>query len=370
MDDTASETTAWLVLLRAPGLAARDLFQLLEHCGSASAAVAQAPGLHRSGSAPAWAAYLRHPDSQDIEQDLAWLEAPDHALLTWRDARYPPTLREIADPPIALFVAGDPTVLATRQVAVVGSRHPTPGGRDIAYRLAGQLARVGITITGGLARGVDTAGHRGALDAGGLSVAVAGTGLDQVYPRENRDLARRIAGCGALVSEFPTGTPPRREHFPRRNRIISGLGAGVLVVEAALRSGSLITARHAANQGRDVFAVPGSIFNPLARGCHALLRDGAKLVETAADVLEELGYPSLVPASTGDARTRDRTLDEEHRRVLEALGYDPAPVDLVVARTRLTPGTVSAILLALELRGLAICAPGGHYFRAGRGPEK
>lgn len=367
MDDTASETAAWLLLVRTPGLGATGLLRLVEHCGSASGVLARIPELRRSGLDPASAAYLRHPDWRKVKQDLAWLALPHHVLLTWQDSRYPPALREIADPPPALFVAGTPAVLATPQVAVVGSRNPTPGGRDIAYQLAGQLAAVGLTITGGLARGVDTAGHRGALDAGGLSVAVAGTGLDQVYPRENRDLARRIAERGALVSEFPMGTPPRRENFPRRNRIISGLGAGVLVVEAALRSGSLITARHAANQGREVFAVPGSIYNPVARGCHALLRDGAKLVETAEDILEELTQPALGAGPAARLHPPAPELDEIQRRVLDALGYDPAPVDLVVTRTRLTAGTVSAILLALELRGLAICAPGGRYFRAGKG---
>jgi DNA processing protein len=300
---------------------------------------------------------------------LAWLARPGHHLLALADPAYPAQLREISDPPPLLFVIGDPARLATPQVAVIGSRNPSLGGREQAESLARGLAAAGVTVTSGLALGIDGAAHRGALVGGGYTVAVAGTGPDRIYPAHHHDLAREIVARGAVVTEFPTGTPPRPEHFPRRNRIISGLSLGVVVVEAALRSGSRITARHAADQGREVFAVPGSVRNPLARGCHALLRDGAKLVETVEDILEELDSGFLrapAPAPGGVAPGPDP--DATQCRVLEALGHDPAPVDRLVERTGLTADAVSAILLTLELRGLVASAPGGCYERTGTGP--
>ncbi len=277
----------WLALNRTPGVGTVTFHDLLERYGDPA-------GVFTSGTAhpslsPASSAWLKDPDWDLVDQDLRWLEGPDNHLLTLGHPDYPTLLAELPDAPPLLFVHGDPGVLSLPQLAIVGSRNPTPGGESTARDFARHLAAAGVTVTSGLALGVDGAAHEGALDAEGVTVAVMGTGLDRVYPARHRDLAHRIAVRGALVSEFAPGTPPKGDHFPRRNRIISGLSLGTLVVEAALRSGSLITARLASEQGREVFAIPGSIHNPLARGCHALIRQGAKLVETGQDILDELG---------------------------------------------------------------------------------
>ena len=304
-----------------------------------------------------------------VERDLHWLQRPDHHVLWLAGPHYPECLREIPDPPLVLFVRGRTQALCQPQVAIVGSRRASPGGRDTAFALARDLARAGLAITSGLARGIDAAGHRGALAGGGMTLAVAGNGLDRVYPPQHAELAERIAARGAVLSEFAPGTPPLAGNFPRRNRIISGLSLGVLVVEAARRSGSLITARHAAEQGRDVFAVPGSVHNPLAQGCHRLIRDGAKLVEAASDVLEEL--PSCTaahPTARCDERAPGKGCVEpvDHARVLRAVGYEWTPFDSIVQRSGLTPESVSSILLALELGGAVVSIPGGAYIRAAR----
>jgi DNA processing protein len=258
-------------------------------------------------------------------------------------------------------VQGDRALLARPQLAVVGSRNPTPVGRQNATAFARALAQAGLGITSGLALGIDTAAHQGALDAGGTTLAVAGTGLDRVYPPRNRALAHAIAARGALVSEFAVGAGPRAEHFPRRNRLISGMSLGVLVVEAALQSGSLITARLAGEQGREVFALPGSIHSPLARGCHALIRQGAKLVETAQHILEELG-PLARAATTAAAPDRRLVpgLAPLEAQLLECLGYEATHIDALIERSGLTPDAVSSILLALELRGVVLAGPAGY----------
>ena len=307
---------------------------------------------------------MKSPATDELE--AAWLAEPNHHLISLADPRYPALLREIADPPAGLYVIGDPDILSATQLGIVGSRNPTPGGSENAHAFAHYLTQSGLTITSGLALGVDAAAHRGALAAGGKTIAVAGTGLDRVYPARHRELAHQIAGQGALISEFPLGMPALPANFPRRNRIISGLSLGVLVVEAALQSGSLITARLAADQGREVFAIPGSIHNPLARGCHALIRQGAKLVETAADILEELGPIAQI---TGLARQTDGVgnitsgLSVEAMALLDCLGFDPTPVDSLIERSGLTPEAVSSMLLVLELQGHVVSAPGGHYNR-------
>jgi len=290
-------------------------------------------------------------------------------------------LKEVPSPPAALFVAGDPDVLWRPQVAVIGSRNPTAGGRDNARDFAAELALRGMTITSGMAAGIDSVAHEAALDAGGLTIAVAGTGLDIVYPASGRALAERIRAQGALVSELPPGTPARRAHFPSRNRIISGLSLGVLVIEAGLRSGTLITARLAAGQGRDVFALPGSIHNPLAKGCHRLIREGARLVESVDEILQELAplagqlasrlegelaapSPPLLEMGAGDPQFE---LDSEYRQLWSCLGYDPAPVDSIIEQSGLTARAVSAMLLMLELRGMVEAHPGGAFSRIKRG---
>ncbi len=355
----------WLALARVPGIGPRSFRRLLERYGSPRR-LFEHPEL--AAELPAeLRASLRSPDWDGVSRDLAWAEAQGNRILLWHHAEYPPLLRQLPDPPMLLFVRGDAGLLGSPQLAIVGSRNPTTGGAETAQAFAHHLAGSGITVTSGMALGIDGAAHRGALAAGGHTIAVAGTGLDRVYPARHRQLAHQISEHGALVSEFPPGTPALPEHFPRRNRVISGLSLGTLVVEAALRSGSLITARLAAEQSREVFAIPGSIHNPLARGCHALIRQGAKLVETAADVLEEL-LPQLhlaleerpAPAET----TGTRSGDAARREVLDCLGYDPVSVDLLVERTGLTPEGVSSILLELELEGQVTSAAGGLYTRA------
>lgn len=363
----------WLTLLRAPGVgpaAFRDL--LARGVAPEAASGASAATLRRLGFDGAARAWLQAPDTACIDADLDWVARPGNHALILSDPAYPELLRALPDAPPVLFVHGDPGVLALPLLALVGSRNPTPGGRDNAAAFARHLAAGGVGIVSGLALGIDAAAHEGALAAEGLTVAVLGHGLDRVYPAAHRDLAHRIAaGGGALVSEFPPGVPPRAEHFPRRNRIISGLSLGVLVVEAAIRSGSLITARTAAEQGREVFAIPGSIHNPLARGCHRLIRQGAKLVETAADILEELG-PLYLAGLEGrcDAETalvpETAGTDPDYRRLLEALGHDPVSVDVVVDRSGLTPEAVSSMLLLLELQGVVESVPGGLFTRATR----
>ena len=356
-----------LALLRAPGIGPARFARLLEHFGSAAAAfAADGPELRSLELPDAALDYLRRPDWGRVEKDLAWLERPGNHLLRLDDARYPPLLRQIPYPPPLLFVHGDPDCLRLPQLAIVGTRNPTPMGRETAQRFAAHLAEFGLLITSGLALGIDAAAHQGALAGGGRTIAVMGTGLDRVYPAQHRDLAHAIAERGALVSEFSIGTSPAAGNFPQRNRLISGLALGVLVVEAAAQSGSLITARLANEQGREVFAIPGSIHNPLAKGCHTLIRQGAKLVETAADILEELG---ALAAATQEATSpvaaapTSAALDEEYRQLLAAMGDEPAGIDLLVDRCGLTAEAVSSMLLILELEGYVAAIPGGLYSR-------
>jgi DNA processing protein len=317
------------------------------------------------------AAYLASPAAAaDPPPALRrWLEAPRHHLVPFTDPRFPPLLRSLPDCPIALYVAGNLEVLADPQVAIVGSRNPTPQGRETAGAFAGYLAERGLAITSGLAVGIDAAAHQGAL-AKGVSLAVVGTGLDIVYPRRHRALCADIEAQGALISEFPLGTPPMRHNFPRRNRLIAGLCLGTLVVEAAGRSGSLITARLANTYGREVFAVPGSIHSPLSRGCHELIKAGATLVDSAADILSELNFSAFF-ANDLDAAAAGRSggppaagMDKDHKILLDALGFDPVDLDALVVRTGFKPEAVSSMMLILELEGHVQAAPGGRYSRA------
>jgi DNA processing protein len=365
MDSTPSdEAAAWCVLLRAPGVGCQTLNTLLVGGMPATQLLAQPPA-----SLPvALRDYLRAPDRPGAEADMRWLEQTRNFLLRITDPGYPALLRELPSPPSALFLHGDPDLLGLPQLAIVGSRNPSTGGRRTAGEFAGFLAASGLIVASGLATGIDAAAHRGALDADGLTLAVTGTGLDRVYPARNRALAHDIAMNGLLVSEFPCGTPPLPGNFPRRNRILAGLSLGTLVVEAATQSGSLITARLAAEAGREVFAIPGSIHNPLARGCHALIRDGAKLVETGQHVLEELapllheaGFsPHAVPAAPEPVAA---PMDPQHRELLHAMGYDPVTTDELVARTGFAAAEVSSILLLLELQGHVSSAAGGQFTR-------
>jgi len=365
--DTA--VSAWLRLLRTPGVGPVRFAKILEVHGS--------PEIFLQAKRAAWRAaglkdvacdYLAQDEDAGVTADLEWAQGAERHILLQTDPRYPQSLRELHDAPPLLFVQGDLDLLSTPQLAIVGSRNPTAGGRDNAREFAASFARAGITVTSGLAIGIDGAAHEGALNAGGFSIAVCATGLEQVYPARHRDLAHRLAKQGALVSEFATGTEPRAEYFPRRNRIISALSQGVLVVEAAERSGSLITARLAVEQGHEVFAIPGSIHNPLSKGCHRLIRQGAKLVESAADVLEEIGprfanvaadWRAQQMADKPPAVAEDD--DTDTQSLLKALGQDPVSMQTLIERSGLTADRLSAMLTVLEIDGRITTLPGGRY---------
>jgi DNA processing protein len=302
------------------------------------------------------AARVQSPvDPHALALTRAWLENPAHEIVAWDDADYPRALLELGYAPPALFFVGRRELLNRPALAIVGSRNATAQGAENARAFAQALSQAGLTIVSGLAVGIDAAAHEGALAGAGSTLAVVGTGLDRVYPARNRELAHRIAESGGMLSEFPPGTPPKESNFPRRNRLISGLSRGVLVVEAALVSGSLITARCAGDQGREVFAIPGSIHSPLSKGCHRLIREGAKLVETAQDVLVELG---MVASGAGAAASVATTLEET---LLAALGNDVVAMDALVERSGLTSATVMATLTKLELDGRVAAAPGGSW---------
>lgn len=367
--DSAS---AWLRLIRCEALGNAAALRLLAHFGSAQTAV--------DASASAWlragVERKRPPpglEDPQVQADLAWLAgAGNRHLIDWQHPAYPERLRGIANPPLALFVLGDPGLLAQPQLAMVGSRAATPQGLDNARAFAAELARRGLIVTSGLALGIDGAAHQGALDGGGATLAVCGTGLDRVYPARHKALAHAlIERGGALVSELAPGAGARREHFPRRNRLIAGLSLGVLVVEASTESGSLITARLAAEQGREVFAIPGSIHNPLAKGCHRLIREGAKLVESIDDILLELA-PQLsawlqsqpvVPPAAGPEASDLPEPDPESARLLSLLSDAPRDIDDLVAASGMKVELVSILLTRLELLGRVAVHAGGYQRR-------
>jgi DNA processing protein len=351
-----------LALLRTPMVGPRNFKALVERFGSAEAALAAPTSAYAGlGFGKETLAGLAKPDWDRVEGDLRWLETPGRHCLVADDPAYPALLAEIADPPPLLFVSGNVAALAKRQLAVVGSRNPSPMGTKNARDFACALVEAGLAVTSGMALGVDAAAHRGALEGGGVTLAVAGTGLDLVYPRSHHALAESIVGQGgALVSEFPTGTPPQASNFPRRNRIISGLSLGVLVVEAALKSGSLITARMALEQDREVFALPGAINNPLARGCNFLIKQGAKLVETVDDILEEFSLARLAGDPLSARQIEGLEIDQECQQLLKYIAYAPTSVDTLVAATGNAPEAIASLLLALELQGHIISADGGY----------
>jgi DNA processing protein len=365
----AAERAAWLRLSLTPGLGPVALRALLAGFGlpqqvlaAGRAALARQLGDELAGrlSGP-----IPPETTEAIERTEAWLAAtPDAALLSLADPAYPRALLDSADPPPLLYARGRVELLTRPALAIVGSRNCSAQGAANAQTFARHLAASGLSIVSGLALGIDAAAHVGALEGGeAATIAVLGTGADRIYPASNRALAERIAREGLIVSEFPLGTPALTHHFPRRNRIIAGLAKGVLVVEAALRSGSLITARLAAESGREVFAIPGSIHSPLARGCHRLIRDGAKLVETAADILEELRLPAPAASAAADDAACRRGADQE--RVLAALGHDPVELDTLAARLGMEAGALLAVLLELELAQDVERLPGNRYQRLG-----
>ncbi|HXS73191.1 MAG TPA: DNA-processing protein DprA [Rhodanobacteraceae bacterium] len=373
---TDDDIRAWLILLRAPGVGPASLRALIARAGSAQDACNAARRFRgESGLSNEALSWIESPDAARLEADLTWLGQPDHHLLRFSDADFPPQLAEIAQPPAALFVAGNPALLLGAQIAVVGARSASAQGLANARGFARVFARAGLTVTSGLADGIDGAAHGGALDASGVTIAVIGTGADLVYPRKHRELSHRIVERGAIVSEYPLGTPARAEHFPQRNRLIAGLALGTLIVEAGLQSGSLITARLAGEMGREVFALPGSIHNPLARGCHRLIRDGARLTETAQEVIEALapGAHALgaelrarLDAAPADASSDPRSAradDPDYAKLLAALGETPAGLDELAARTGLNPAALSSMLLLLELEGAVGPAVNGRWQR-------
>ncbi len=362
------DIAAWVRLAETPGVGRSAARRLLAAFGSASAVFgAPRAALREVVGAPLVDALASRSEAIEaqIVRTLAWLaESADEAraVITLGDPRYPPLILETADPPLLLYARGRAELLRADAIAVVGSRNPTPQGEENAQAFSAHLSGAGLTIVSGLALGIDAAAHAGGLAGTGGTIAVVGTGLDRVYPRRHLALAHRIAAAGLLISEFPLGSPARAEHFPVRNRIIAGLTRGTLVVEAALQSGSLITARLAIEAGRDVFAIPGSIHSPQSRGCHALIKQGAKLVDHANDILEELRMPA------GGPRGSEASVEAQGKEdlILAALGFDPVTLDALVARTGWPPADLSARLLDLELEGRVTRLPGQLFQRSGR----
>ena len=372
----------WLTIVNAPSVGGASLIGIIESMGGAAAVVAaSARDLTRHGLPEEAVDAITRPDQAAIEAGLQWLSQPNHHLLCWDSDDYPALLRRINGPPAALFIDGDPGCLWQPQIAVIGSRNPTAGGLDHARDFASTLARQGMTITSGLASGIDAAAHTAAMDTGAMTIAVNGTGLDIVYPASSRQVAKRVCAQGAMVSELPLGSPPKRQHFPSRNRIISGLSLAVLVIEAGLNSGTLITARKAAEQGRDVFALPGSLNNPMAKGCHRLIREGARLVETTADIMQELGpvaaelhmeirqrlqqADSPHEAEEVPSKRKPELLDDsDYSAVWAVLGFDPKPVDTIIEQSGLSAREVSSMLLMMELKGMVKKHDNGCFFRA------
>lgn len=373
----SSATAQWLFLTCLPNLGRtrrRELlteFPDLPRLLSMNAATLRAMGM-TSDAITAIQAWQQQDETHPAVRDVRFIQdsCRKHGtgILTWPDTDYPEQLRHIHDAPLVLYTLGDTELLARDQIGIIGSRKATPAGLDHARRFAAELSARELLVTSGLALGVDGAAHAGALDAGFPTIAVIGCGLDRIYPHQHRRLGERVIAQGLVISEYPPGTPARAAHFPQRNRIISGLSRGVLVVEAGLRSGSLITARMALEQGREVFAIPGSVHSPVARGCHHLIKQGARLVETVDDILEELGAwwsPPLTPepASVPEPKRHDNGplagLDSREIAVFEALGYDPQSTDALSSATGLPADQLMQSLLLLELQGLVSSAPGG-----------
>lgn len=375
------ELACWLALWRLPGVGPALFEQVIGECGGVGPLFRQPQTQWQAwGFSPeqvaALGAFVRRQAgllTDGVRRDLDWLQqSPDHHILSWQHPAYPELLRQIRGAPPLLFVRGNPALLALPQIAIVGSRHCSREGKTLAHQFASHFSRHGFVTTSGLALGIDAAAHEGALESG-QTVAVLAHGLDTVFPVRNRGLGEQVAARGALVSEFPVGVQPRPEFFPRRNRIISGLSLGVLVVQAAIKSGSLITANEAADQGREVFAIPGSIHDPLARGCHALIRNGARLVENAGQVVEELqpllGFlqlqlpidsPVMDSPVMDQAQASNQAGSDSEQRVLNTLEFEPSSVDQIVMLTGLPVAEVSAALVLLELDGLIRQQRGGY----------
>lgn len=388
------ELESWIKLWRVSGIGSKKFQLLLNHFGSPKAVfLSNTTQIVQAGLSQKDASAVIDEKNNEVssKSDIEWLEASDqHHILTFECDDYPKRLKLINDAPALLYVHGNLSILQDPQLGIVGSRNPTQSGHNNAYEFSKHLAQTGLCITSGLALGVDGAAHQGAIDGNGPTIAVIATGIDRVYPAKHRDLAHKIVETGAIISEFPVGTHPDSRHFPRRNRIISAMSYGVLVVEAALKSGSLITARLAMEQNREVFAIPGSIHNPLAKGCHQLIRQGAKLVETAEDILEEMaGLIDLndhektkaeidvsVPKKSNDetaqlssdneseqSQEMESVLDKDHSKLLNAMGFDPISIDQLVVATGFDAASIAAMLLILELQNYVTSNGGGTYTR-------
>ena len=355
--EPVSDALLWVSLSLIPGLGGAAYRALLSAFGSPDVIYrTSTQSLLQVVSQDVAACVARGPDENALLPVKNWLSLSGNGILTLADENYPQCLLQLPDPPPMLYTKGDVSLLNRPTVGIVGSRHATPQGLKNAEAFAHALSDAGWCISSGMAAGIDGAAHWGALKGSGSTIAVVGTGLDIVYPARHRSLAHQISEQGLLISEFPLGTPSKASNFPRRNRIISGLAQGVLVVEANLESGSLITARLAAEQGREVFAIPGSIHSPQSRGCHLLIKQGAKLVDSINDILEELGGAPISQVS------REKADDELHP-LLEVMGYDAISVDTLIQNSGLTSEQVSAMLLTLELEGKIATLPGGHYQR-------
>lgn len=376
------ELKFWVSLWRVPGVGCKYFQKLLDSFESpATVFNANINSLKHAGISENLANNILDSKNTDsAKEDIAWLSrAENHYIITIECDQYPTLLKQISDPPPLLYVHGNPEVINDPQLAIVGSRNPTQGGTNSAYDFAKYLGQTGLCITSGLALGIDGMAHQGALDADAPTIAVIATGIDRVYPAKHRELAHKIVENGAIISEFPIGTQPTSRNFPRRNRIISGLSYGTLVVEAAQRSGSLITARLANEQNREVFAIPGSIHNPLARGCHQLIRQGAKLVETAQDILEEMATVidltnhngnKVTPqnnqqakSSTAQKTEQSTPLSDDHQQLLDYMGFDPVLIDQLVIRSDFNAESIAAMLLILELQNYVSSSGGGTYTR-------
>jgi DNA processing protein len=368
-----SDLSAWILLAKAPGLGPVRIRQLLQQLDTPEAIINANRSVLKSHNVPDTAIrWLKQARSSDLVLEMAWLEQPGHHCISVLDQRYPVLMNELHDAPALLFVKGDVGLLSMPQLAIVGSRNPSVDGKQSAFQFSQYLAAGGLVITSGLAQGVDAQSHLGALSKG-RTIAVCATGLDRVYPSEHHKLAHQIAENGALVSEFLPGTEVHKAYFPRRNRLISGLSIGTLVVEAGLRSGSLITAQCALEQGREVFAIPGSIHNPMSKGCHRLIKQGAKLVENAADIIEELqshlqhlkhALHSEMKAPSNDKELSLEKLDPEYRTLLDNIGYSPISIDELIEKTGFKAEEISSMLLILELDAWVKPAGSGRYSRS------
>ena len=363
----------WLALFHAPGLKPKTLDALLDHFGDArSVCAASASELAEFNVSQAAQSFLRAPASEFYDADLRWLDDPLNHIVPKPSPSYPAQLKNLSGAPPVLFVRGDVKLLNDPQIAIVGSRTPTPSGKEQVAEFAAALARKGLVITSGLAKGIDAGAHRTALNINAPTIAVVATGINVCYPSAHQSLAQRIVACGALVSEFSVNTTPRPEHFPQRNRIISGLAMGVLVVEAGHKSGALTTARFSGEYGRDVFAIPSSIRNPMAQGCHRLIQQGAKLVQSPDDVFVDIAariqleppadLAPEAPAKPGKAGTDDADLDAAYRGLLECMGYEPVMPDTLVERSGLAAAEVASMLLVLEMKG-CVASDNGFYTR-------